>query len=111
MGLNPEAKNNKKIRPGERSTIIRRKHLLGGQIQRVDVFAISFVKRLIAEPTVALIIYNQEKHVDNKGLPCHGPLDTKAAGTRAMFAPYFSDELRLWVLSLLYDADAIRQTI
>lgn len=60
------------------------------------------VKRLIAEPTVALIIYNQEKHVDKKGLPCHGPLDKKAAGTRAMFAPYISDELRLRVLSLLY---------
>lgn len=60
------------------------------------------VKRLIAEPTVALIIYNQEKHVDKKGLPCHGPQDKKAAGTRAMYAPYISDELRLRVLSLLH---------
>ena len=60
---------------------------------------------------MALIIYNQEKHVDKKGLPCHGPLDTKAIGTGAMFAPYISDELRLWVLSLLYGADAIRPTI
>ncbi|CAL9193841.1 unnamed protein product [Musa hybrid cultivar] len=60
------------------------------------------VKRLIAEPSVALIIYNQDKHVDKKGLPCHGPLDKKAAGTRAMFAPYISDELRLQIMSLLY---------
>lgn len=60
------------------------------------------VKRLIAEPTVALIIYNQDKHVDKKGQPCHGPLDKKAVGTNAMFAPYISDELRLRVLSLLH---------
>ncbi|KDP28838.1 hypothetical protein JCGZ_14609 [Jatropha curcas] len=60
------------------------------------------VKRLIAEPSVALIIYNQDKHVDKKGLPCHGPQDKKAEGTRAMFAPYISEDLRLRVLSLLY---------
>ncbi|GAV73702.1 hypothetical protein CFOL_v3_17185 [Cephalotus follicularis] len=60
------------------------------------------VKRLIAEPSVALILYNQDKHVDKKGLPCHGSQDKKAAGTRAMFAPYISEELRLRVLSLLY---------
>ena len=60
------------------------------------------MKRLIAEPSVALIIYNQDKHVDKKGLPCHGPQDKKAAGTRAMFAPYISEDLRLRVLSLLY---------
>ncbi|XP_020101546.1 uncharacterized protein LOC109719351 isoform X2 [Ananas comosus] len=60
------------------------------------------VKRLIAEPSVALIIYNHDKHVDKKGLPCHGPMDQKAIGTRAMFAPYISDELRLQIMSLLY---------
>lgn len=60
------------------------------------------VKRLIAAPLVALIIYNQDKHVDKKGLPCHGPQDTKAAGTYAMFAPCISDELRLQIMSLLY---------
>ncbi|KAI3446041.1 hypothetical protein Pfo_002706 [Paulownia fortunei] len=60
------------------------------------------VKRLIAEPSVALIIYNQDKHVDKKGFPCHGPQDKKAAGTRAMYAPYISEELRLRVLSLLH---------
>ena len=51
---------------------------------------------------MALIIYNQDKHVDKKGLPCHGPQDKKAAGTRAMFAPYISEDLRLRVLSLLH---------
>ncbi|WOK99140.1 hypothetical protein Cni_G07852 [Canna indica] len=60
------------------------------------------VKRLIAEPSVALVIYNQDNHVDKKGSPCHGPLDAKSVGTRAMFAPYISDELRLQVMSLLY---------
>lgn len=60
------------------------------------------VKRLIAEPSVALVIYNQDKHVDKKGLPCHGPQDKKSVGTRAMYAPYISEELRLRVLSLLH---------
>ncbi|KAL7156748.1 hypothetical protein ABFS83_02G029700 [Erythranthe nasuta] len=60
------------------------------------------VKRLIAEPSVALVIYNQDKHVDKKGSPCHGPQDKKAVGTRAMYAPYISEELRLRVLSLLH---------
>lgn len=60
------------------------------------------VKRLMAEPNVALIIYNQDKHVDKDGLPCHGPQDSKSAGTRAMYAPYISEELRLRVLSLIH---------
>ncbi|GJN24783.1 hypothetical protein PR202_gb12546 [Eleusine coracana subsp. coracana] len=60
------------------------------------------VKRLIAEPSVALVIYNHNKHVDKKGMPCHGPMDKMAVGTKAMFAPYISDELRLQVMSLLY---------
>lgn len=60
------------------------------------------MKRLYANPSVGLIIYNQDKHIDKKGLPCHGPQDKKAAGTRAMYAPYISEDLRLRVLSLLY---------
>ncbi|GAA0141644.1 hypothetical protein LIER_02744 [Lithospermum erythrorhizon] len=60
------------------------------------------VKRLIAEPTIALIIYNQDQHIDKKGVACHGPQDKKAAGTRAMYAPYISEELRLKVHCLLY---------
>ena len=51
---------------------------------------------------MALIIYDDDKHVHTKGMPCHGPHDKKAAGTRAMFAPYISEDLRFRVLSLLY---------
>ncbi|XWS77299.1 hypothetical protein CRYUN_Cryun01aG0249300 [Craigia yunnanensis] len=44
----------------------------------------------------------KDKHVDKKGLPCHGPQNKKAAGTRAMLAPYISEDLCLRLLSLLY---------
>lgn len=60
------------------------------------------MKRLIAEPSVALVIYNFEKHIDKQGLPCHGPQDKMSVGTRAMFAPYISEEFRLQLTSLLY---------
>ena len=60
------------------------------------------MKCLIAEPSVALIIYTEDKRVDKKGLPCHGPQDTKAARTRAMFAPYILEDLCLRGLSLLH---------
>ncbi|KAL6844363.1 hypothetical protein ACP4OV_026036 [Aristida adscensionis] len=60
------------------------------------------VKRLIAEPSVALVIYNHNRHLDKKGTPCHGPMDKMAVGTKAMFAPYISEDLRLQVMSLLY---------
>ncbi|EPS74375.1 hypothetical protein M569_00380, partial [Genlisea aurea] len=65
------------------------------------------VKRLNAEPSVALVIYNQDKHIDKKGLPCHGPHDRKAAGTRAMYAPYISEELRLRIVSLLHSGVSV----
>ncbi|XP_076953139.1 uncharacterized protein LOC143627133 [Bidens hawaiensis] len=60
------------------------------------------VKRLIAKPNVALVIYNKDKHVDKEGLPCHGPQDTKAIGTRAMYAPFISEDLRQRVMCLLH---------
>ncbi|GKB65883.1 hypothetical protein Tco_0927295, partial [Tanacetum coccineum] len=53
-------------------------------------------------PSVALIIYNQDKHVDTKGLPCHGPQDEHSVGTRAMYAPSISEEFRQRVISLLH---------
>ena len=40
--------------------------------------------------------------MDKKGLPCHGLQDKTAAGTRAMYAPYISEDLCLCVSSLLY---------
>ncbi|XP_021892763.1 uncharacterized protein LOC110810780 [Carica papaya] len=89
------------VRPS-RNTYIPKKKNAGRPNTKRGCTCHFIVKRLIAEPSVALIIYNQDKHVDKKGLPCHGPQDKKAAGTRAMFAPYISEDLRLRVLSLLY---------
>jgi len=60
------------------------------------------IKRLYTRPLLALIIYNQKRHVDKSGSPCHGLLDRDAVGTRAMYAPRISDELRQKVMSLLY---------
>ncbi|XP_052204058.1 uncharacterized protein LOC127809315 isoform X2 [Diospyros lotus] len=60
------------------------------------------VKRLYTRPLLALIIYNQRNHVDKTGAPCHGILDRDAVGTRAMYAPRISEELRQKVLSMLY---------
>ncbi|KAK9274307.1 hypothetical protein L1049_019121 [Liquidambar formosana] len=89
------------VRPS-RTTYVPKKKSAGRPNTKRGCTCHFIVKRLIAEPSVALIIYNQDKHVDKKGLPCHGPQDKKAAGTRAMFAPYISEDLRLRVLSLLY---------
>lgn len=60
------------------------------------------VKRLYTRPHVALIIYNQRNHVDKTGAPCHGIHDRDALGTRAMYAPRISEELRQKVMSMLY---------
>ncbi|GMH00634.1 hypothetical protein Nepgr_002473 [Nepenthes gracilis] len=89
------------IRPS-RNTYIPKKKSAGRPNTKRGCTCHFIVKRLIAEPSVALIIYNQDKHVDKKGSPCHGPQDTKAAGTRAMYAPYISEDLRLRVHSLLH---------
>ncbi|GLJ05616.1 hypothetical protein SUGI_0021320 [Cryptomeria japonica] len=69
------------------------------------------VKRLYAQPSVALIIYNQRKHVDKSGSPCHGPLDTKAIGTLALYAPYISEELRQQIMSMLYAGISVESII
>ncbi|KAM3702457.1 hypothetical protein ACJW31_04G027100, partial [Castanea mollissima] len=89
------------VRPS-RTTYVPKKKNAGRPNTKRGCTCHFIVKRLIAEPSVALIIYTEDKHVDKKGLPCHGPQDTKAAGTRAMFAPYISEDLRLRVLSLLH---------
>ncbi|KAM7274630.1 hypothetical protein ACFE04_016496 [Oxalis oulophora] len=60
------------------------------------------VKRLYIRPLLALIIYNQREHVDKTGAPCHGKLDRDAMGTRAMYAPRISEELRQKVMSMIY---------
>ncbi|XP_024928442.3 uncharacterized protein LOC107417124 [Ziziphus jujuba] len=89
------------VRPS-RSTYVPKKKNAGRPNTKRGCTCHFIVKRLIAEPSVALVIYNEDKHVDKKGLPCHGPQDKKAAGTRASFAPYISEDLRLRVLSLLH---------
>ncbi|XP_023752833.1 uncharacterized protein LOC111901183 [Lactuca sativa] len=89
------------VRPS-RSTYIPKKKSAGRPNTKRGCTCHFIVKRLIAEPSVALIIYNQDKHVDKKGLPCHGPQDKKSVGTRAMYAPFISEDLRLRVLSLLH---------
>ncbi|XP_073019507.1 uncharacterized protein [Primulina eburnea] len=70
------------------------------------------VKRLYTRPLLALVIYNQRYHIDKTGAPCHGILDQEAVGTRAMYAPRISEELRQKVMSLLHvgiSLDAIVQ--
>ncbi|CAH9127603.1 unnamed protein product [Cuscuta epithymum] len=89
------------VRPS-RSTYVPKKKSAGRPNTKRGCTCHFIVKRLIAEPSVALIIYNQDKHVDKKGLLCHGPQDEQSAGTRAMYAPYISEDLRLRVLSLLH---------
>ncbi|XP_078181532.1 zinc ion binding protein [Carex rostrata] len=89
------------VRPS-RAYAVRRKTPAGRPNTKRGCTCHFIVKRLIAEPSVALIIYNKDKHIDKNGLPCHGPMDQKAAGTRAMFAPYISDEFKLQVMSLLH---------
>ncbi|XP_043692239.1 uncharacterized protein LOC122642727 isoform X2 [Telopea speciosissima] len=89
------------VRPS-RNTYVPKKKSAGRPNTKRGCKCHFIVKRLIAEPSIALIIYDDDKHIDEKGLPCHGPQDKKAVGTRAMFAPYISDDLRLRVLSLLH---------
>ncbi|OIW19857.1 hypothetical protein TanjilG_27223 [Lupinus angustifolius] len=89
------------VRPS-RTTYVPKKKNAGRPNTKRGCTCHFIVKQLVAKPSVALIIYNDDKHVDKKGLPCHGPQDKKAAGTRAMFAPYISEDLRLRVLSLLH---------
>uniref|UniRef100_A0A7N0VJI9 SWIM-type domain-containing protein n=1 Tax=Kalanchoe fedtschenkoi TaxID=63787 RepID=A0A7N0VJI9_KALFE len=60
------------------------------------------VKRLYTRPLIALLVYNLRNHVDKSGSPCHGILDQDAIGTRAMYAPRISEELRQKVMAMLY---------
>ncbi|KAK9095881.1 hypothetical protein Sjap_021378 [Stephania japonica] len=89
------------VRPS-RSTYVPKKKSAGRPSIKRGCQCYFFVKRLVAKPMAALIIYKQDKHVDERGLPCHGPQDAKAVGTRAMYAPYISDDVRLLLFSLLH---------
>ncbi|KAK9162080.1 hypothetical protein Syun_002982 [Stephania yunnanensis] len=89
------------VRPS-RSTYVPKKKSAGRPSIKRGCQCYFFVKRLVAKPMGALIIYKQDKHVDERGLPCHGPQDAQAVGTRAMYAPYISDDVRLLLFSLLH---------
>ncbi|KAL3650852.1 hypothetical protein CASFOL_007255 [Castilleja foliolosa] len=73
-----------------------RRHMMRGCICHFTV------KRLYTRPQIALIIYNQRNHVDKSGAPCHGVLDQESVGTRAMYAPRISEELRQKVIAMLH---------
>lgn len=73
-----------------------RRHMLRGCLCHFTV------KRLYTQPHLALIIYNQRKHIDKSGATCHGILDRDAVGTRAMYALRISEELRQNIMSMLY---------
>ncbi|KAH1252916.1 hypothetical protein GmHk_04G009739 [Glycine max] len=88
-GTSTKPASGKGSRPG-------RRHMMRGCLCHFTV------KRLYTRPLLALIIYNQRRHVDKSGAPCHGLLDRDAVGTRAMYAPRISDELRQKVMSMLY---------
>ncbi|XP_011081859.1 uncharacterized protein LOC105164788 isoform X1 [Sesamum indicum] len=91
IGENSSAKpaSGKGSRPG-------RRHMMRGCLCHFTV------KRLYTRPLLALIIYNQRNHVDKTGAPCHGILDQEAVGTRAMYAPRISEELRQKVMAMLH---------
>lgn len=87
--INLKPASGKGSRPG-------RRHMMRGCLCHFTV------KRLYTRPFLALIIYNQRNHVDKSGAPCHGILDQDALGTRAMYAPRISEDLRQKVMSMLH---------
>ncbi|KMT13779.1 hypothetical protein BVRB_4g081540 [Beta vulgaris subsp. vulgaris] len=60
------------------------------------------VKRLYACPTLALIIYNERRHVNKSGFPCHGALDRDAIGPGAKKIPYVGTEMQQQAMSMIY---------
>jgi len=60
------------------------------------------VKRLYACPSLALIVYNERRHVNKSGFICHGPLDRDAIGPRATNNPYISNEIQQQTISMIH---------
>ncbi|XP_047338316.1 uncharacterized protein LOC124941968 [Impatiens glandulifera] len=60
------------------------------------------VKRLYARPSLALLIYNDKRHVNKAGFVCHGPLDGDAIGPGAKKIPYICNEIQQQTMSLIY---------
>eukprot|EP01018_Ginkgo_biloba_P036554 Gb_34675 [translate_table: standard] len=50
------------------------------------------VKRLVVKPSVAMIVYNNNNHVDKHDFPCHRVEDESCEG-RVVHAPYLSNKL------------------
>lgn len=93
----PHIGENSSIKPASgKGSRPGRRHMMRGCLCHFTV------KRLYTRPLLALIIYNQRNHVDKTGAPCHGILDQEAVGTRAMYAPRISEELRQKVMAMLH---------
>ncbi|KAL8045104.1 hypothetical protein ABFX02_08G090900 [Erythranthe guttata] len=60
------------------------------------------VKRLYARPSLALLIYNDRRHVNKSGFICHGPLDKDAIGPGAKNIPYVCSEVQQQTMSMIY---------
>ncbi|XP_010255617.1 PREDICTED: uncharacterized protein LOC104596236 [Nelumbo nucifera] len=60
------------------------------------------VKRLYARPSLALIIYNERRHINKSGFVCHGPLDRDAIGPGAKKIPYICNEIQQQTMSMIY---------
>ncbi|KAJ0984171.1 hypothetical protein J5N97_002527 [Dioscorea zingiberensis] len=60
------------------------------------------VKRLYTQPSVALIIYHERRHINKSGFICHGPLDRDAIGPGAKKIPYICNEIQQQTMSLIY---------
>ncbi|BAT89615.1 hypothetical protein LR48_Vigan08g046900 [Vigna angularis] len=60
------------------------------------------VKRLYARPSLALIIYNERRHINKSGFICHGPLDRDAIGPGAKKIPYIGNEIQQQTMSMIY---------
>nr|XP_043608729.1 uncharacterized protein LOC122580520 [Erigeron canadensis] len=60
------------------------------------------VKRLYVRPSLALLIYNDRRHVNKSGFICHGPLDRDAIGPGAKKIPYVGNEIQQQTMSMIY---------
>uniref|UniRef100_A0A1J3I157 SWIM-type domain-containing protein n=1 Tax=Noccaea caerulescens TaxID=107243 RepID=A0A1J3I157_NOCCA len=60
------------------------------------------VKRLYARPSLALLVYNERRHVNKAGFTCHGPLDRDAIGPGAKKIPYICNEIQQQTMSMIY---------
>lgn len=60
------------------------------------------VKRLYARPSLALLVYNERRHVNKAGFVCHGPLDRDAIGPGAKKIPYICNEIQQQTMSMIY---------